>query len=115
GWLVLGGVGLVRRRVRPSAAPSVPAVSTAAVSTPAVRPGRVLTTSLSVVAALVALAVLGAVAAMPTVVDVGFLGWVDFPVPVRLALHAPLLLALATIALAGLLATGARRGWWATP
>ena len=115
GWLVLGGVGLVRRRVRPSAAASVPAVSTPAVSTSAVRPGRVITTSVSVVAALVALAVLGAVAAMPALVDVGFLGRVDFPVPVRLAVHAPLLLTLATIALAGLLATGARRGWWATP
>ena len=55
---------------------------------------------------------MAAILAMPGLVDVGFLGWMDFPIPVRLAFHLPLAVALLTAGLAALLAAGTLRHWW---
>lgn len=44
--------------------------------------------------------------------DVGFLGWLDFPLPLRLAVHLPLAVAVLATVLAGLLVVGAVQHWW---
>jgi uncharacterized membrane protein YfcA len=49
---------------------------------------------------------------MPGLVDVGFLGRLAFPAPVRLSLHLPLAVALLAAILVVLLAAGALRHWW---
>jgi CubicO group peptidase (beta-lactamase class C family) len=66
-------------------------------------------------ASLVSLMVLGdvaLVAALPGLVDSGFVGWLDFPLGQRLALHAPLAFAGLVGALIGVGAIGWIRGWW---
>jgi len=50
--------------------------------------------------------------AVPGFADVGFLGWMAFPLPVRLALHLPLAVTLLAAALGALLAAGVLRHWW---
>ena len=52
---------------------------------------------------------------VPGLVDVGYLGWMPFPPPVRLLLHLPLAAAVLAAALVALLATGALRQWWSQP
>ena len=49
---------------------------------------------------------------MPALVDVGVLGGIAFPLPVRLAIHLPLAVALLAAGLAALLVAGALRHWW---
>ena len=73
-----------------------------------------MTTAVAAAGALAALATIAALAALPGLVDVGFLGSMAFPLPVRLALHLPLAVTLLTAGLAALLVTGARRHWWTT-
>jgi hypothetical protein len=45
-------------------------------------------------------------------VDVGFLGWMAWPIPFRLALHLPLAVTLLAAGLGMLLLLGATRRWW---
>jgi CubicO group peptidase (beta-lactamase class C family) len=105
GWLLAGSAAsLLRRRA---------ASRSSTVRTPwGGHTGRRLTTTVAAVAALAALATIAALAALPGLVDVGFLGWMAFPLPVRLALHLPLAVTLLTAGLAALLVTGALRQWW---
>ena len=61
---------------------------------------------------VVALAAIGLIAAIPALVDSGFLGWVAFPLAQRLALHLPLAVAILAGGLALLVAFGWARQWW---
>jgi hypothetical protein len=76
------------------------------------RTGRPLTTAVAAVGALTALLTVAAIAALPGLVDVGFLGAMETPLPVRLAFHLPLAVALLAAGLAALLVAGASRHWW---
>jgi hypothetical protein len=49
---------------------------------------------------------------LPGIVDVGFLGRMLSPLPMRIALHLPLAVAVLAVGLAALLVTGALRHWW---
>jgi hypothetical protein len=49
---------------------------------------------------------------LPGLVDVGFLGGLPFPLPLRLLLHLPLAVTVLAVALVALLVAGALRGWW---
>ena len=62
--------------------------------------------------ALTTVGVAVAVRLVPGLVDVGFLGSLPFPLPVRLLFHLPLAVAVLAVALVALLVTGAVRGWW---
>ena len=67
------------------------------------------------VEALAALLVLGSVAlvaAMPGLVDSGFMGWVDFPIAMRLAFHLPLALAVLGAGTVWVTAAGWVGHWW---
>ncbi len=105
GWLLAGSAASLLRRRAASRSPTVRAPRGG-------HTGRRLTTAVAAVAALAALATIAALAALPGLVDVGFLGWMAFPLPVRLALHLPLAVTLLTAGLAALLVTGALRHWW---
>jgi hypothetical protein len=52
------------------------------------------------------------VAALPAGVEAGFLGWLEWPWPLRLALHVPLALLVAAGSLAILTGVGWARRWW---
>jgi CubicO group peptidase (beta-lactamase class C family) len=109
GWLVACSVTSARRRrgARRSQMVDVPSRGD--------RIGRRLTTTVATLATLAALITVTAILAMPGLVDVGFLGWMKFPIPVRLAFHLPLAVALLTLSLAALLLTGGLRRWWTPP
>ena len=63
-------------------------------------------------ASITALGTMGLLAAAPGLVDSGFLGWVNFPLPVRLALHLPLAVAILAGAVTVLAVLGWARRWW---
>ncbi len=105
GWLVAGSVASLRRRRRAGRSWTVGAPRGG-------RTGRRVTAVVAAAGALAALATVAAVGAVPGVVDVGFLGWMAFPLPVRLAFHLPLAVALLAAAFAALLVAGALRHWW---
>ena len=105
GWLVAGSAASIRRRRRAGRSSPVWAP-------PGGRTGRRLTTAVAAVGALTALVAVAAIRAMPALVDVGFLGRMAFPLPVRLAFHLPLAVALLAAGLGALLVAGARRHWW---
>ena len=105
GWFVAGLGASLRRRRRAGRS------STAYVPRDG-RTGRPLTTAVAAVGALAALVTVAAVAALPGLVDVGFLGAMATPLPVRLAFHLPLAVALLAAGLAALLVAGASRHWW---
>jgi hypothetical protein len=68
--------------------------------------------AVATVTALVTLATVALIAAMPGLVDSGFLGWLDLPVAQRFAFHLPaalIVLGGCTVALA---AVGWVRHWW---
>ncbi|MGN6578113.1 MAG: serine hydrolase domain-containing protein [Nocardioides sp.] len=73
---------------------------------------RAATVTVAAAAAAAALVSVAGVAAVPGVVDVGFLGRLAFPLGVRLLLHLPLVLTVLTSGLLLLLAAGAVRRWW---
>jgi CubicO group peptidase (beta-lactamase class C family) len=106
-WLVAGAAGLVvaalRRRRRPVSSP-VPAQER--------RGWRRVTATVGAAAALASLAIVTAITLIPGLVDVGFLGRVAFPVPVRLLTHLPLAEVALTGSLLLLMAVGAARRWW---
>ena len=95
GWLVAG-----LRRVGTPTPRSWPVVDGRCAAAGG-RTGRRLTTTVAAAGALAALVTVAAIRAMPGLVDVGFLGWMAFPLPVRLAFHLPLAVTL--------LAAGPRR------
>jgi CubicO group peptidase (beta-lactamase class C family) len=103
-WLVGGCVAAVlRRRGRRSPPPSDPG---------AARWGRRATVLVAVLAAVTAVGTAAGIRAVPGIVDVGFLGWMPFPLPVRALLHLPLATAALAVALVVLLVVGALRQWW---
>ena len=110
-WLVACVAGTVvaafRRRRRPPA--------------PSLDPNRFrrrgwrrVTVAVGAAAALASLATLAAITEIPGLVDVGFLGRVAFPVPVRLLIDLPLAVVVLTGCLVLLLAVGAVRRWWSS-
>ncbi len=99
GWLLAGCVALVRRR-----RPRQPHSSADRLSG---RRGRRATATVAACSALAALGTVAAIRAVPGLVDVGFLGWMPFELPIRLALHLPLVAAVLALALVALLAAGA--------
>ncbi|WP_405064874.1 hypothetical protein OG558_23310 [Kribbella sp. NBC_01510] len=86
--------------------------STVGAPPPGGRTWRRLTTTVAAAGALAALVTVAVIRAMPGLVDVGFLGWQEVPLPVRLAFHLPLAVTLLAVGLAVLLAAGALRHWW---
>jgi CubicO group peptidase (beta-lactamase class C family) len=68
-----------------------------------------------IVAAVTAIAVLGTVAlvaALPGLVDSGFLGWLDLPMILRLTVHLPMALAALAVCTAALVTRGCVGHWW---
>jgi CubicO group peptidase (beta-lactamase class C family) len=105
GWLVVGSVASVRRRLGRARGSTVG-------TPPGGRVGRRLTATVGIVGSVAALISVGAIRAIPGLVDVGFLGSMAFPFAVRLVLHLPLAVVLLVAGLAALLITGAARRWW---
>ena len=105
GWLLAGCVAWLRRR-RVARRPST------ADPPPAGRAGRRATVTVAAVGAFAALASVAAIRLLPGLVDVGFLGSLATRLPLRLAFHLPLAVALLTTALVALLVAGALRRWW---
>jgi CubicO group peptidase (beta-lactamase class C family) len=110
GWLVRAAIGSVRGRRRGAGASA--AFPVRARSSVPGRAWRRLTVAVCCAGAVTALAVVAAVAAVPGLVDVGFLGWAASPLPLRLALHLPLAAALLAGGLSVLLVAGAVGQWW---
>lgn len=106
GWLVAGIAASVRRRRRGTGRSSTPGPPAAG------RTGRRLTAAVAAVGALAALVTVALIRALPGLVDVGFLGRMAFPLPVRIAFHLPLAVALLAASLAALLVAGFLRHWW---
>ena len=77
------------------------------------RSGRVATTAIAAVGALAVLVTVAVIRTMPGLVDVGFLGWMAFTPPARLAFHLPLAVTFLATCLTALLMAGALRQWWA--
>jgi CubicO group peptidase (beta-lactamase class C family) len=103
-WLVLGLAALVRgRRRRHGASPVASGAGW----------GRRLTAVVATLGCIAALVTVAAVVVLPGLADVGFLGWIASPLPVRLAFHLPLAAVVLAASLTALLVTGARRRWWA--
>jgi CubicO group peptidase (beta-lactamase class C family) len=105
GWLVVGSVASLRRRLGRARGSTVD-------TPPGGRVGRRLTATVGIVGAIVALISVGAIRAIPGLVDVGFLGSLSSPLPMRLGFHLPLAVVLLAAGLAALLITGAVRRWW---
>ena len=106
GWLVTGSVAPVWRRRAADRS------STVGVPPPGGRTGRRLTTVVGAGGALAALATVAAILALPGLVDVGFLGGMEVPALLRLALHLPLAVTFLAAGLAALVTAGALRRWW---
>jgi hypothetical protein len=73
------------------------------------RTGRGLAAAFAGVAAIAGLVTVAAIRAMPGLVDVGFLGRMATPVPLRLAFHLPLAVSLLAAGLVTILVVGALR------
>ena len=82
---------------------------------PGGRVGRRATTTVAVLGALTAIITAIGIWVVPGIVDVGFLGWLPFPLPVRLLVHLPLAAAVFAGLLVALLTAGALRQWWSRP
>ncbi len=128
-WVVLGGAGLLAAwwllaglvstvrggRRRPEGAGQVagqPAGRVAAVAPTSPRGWRRLIAVAAALTAAFTLAAIGLLAAIPGLVDSGFVGWLEVPIAMRLVLHVPLALALAGGCLVVLAALGWARRWW---
>lgn len=101
-WLVGGVIGVVRRRRRGR----VDAIRAAG------QGWSRLLSILATAAALVVLASVGLMVVVPGLVDSGFIGWVELPPAIVLALHLPLALAALAVALVALGGIGWARAWW---
>jgi hypothetical protein len=109
GWLVAGVARLVVAALRSRRRSPSPTVEPSRILRPR---WRRVTVAVAATAGLFALVTVAALAVIPGLVDVGFLGGVAFPVPVRLLVHLPLAVVGLTGCLVLLLATGAARHWW---
>ena len=76
------------------------------------RAGRRATTAVAVLGALAAVATTAGIRLVPGLVDVGYLGWMPFRLPVRVLLHLPLATVVLAVMLVALLAIGAVEKWW---
>jgi CubicO group peptidase (beta-lactamase class C family) len=79
---------------------------------PTTRRWRRLAAAVATATALLMLGSVALVGWMPGLVDSGFLGWLELPVVMRLALHVPLALAVFGAAMAVLAAAGWVGRWW---
>jgi len=70
------------------------------------------TSALAFATALLALANVALLAGMPALVDSGFVGWIDVALPLRLALHLPLAVALLGPVLVGVVVVGLFQRRW---
>ena len=102
-WLLAAAVRARRRRQPPSAS-TQPAAQH--------RRWRQTTGVVAAATAIAALATVALVAALPGVVDSGFLGWLDLPVAARLAAHLPLTLAALSVCTVALASWGWVGHWW---
>lgn len=75
---------------------------------------RGIAAAVTALTALLALANVGLVAAMPGLVDSGFLGWLELPLAERLALHLPLVMAVLSIGTVALAVAGWIGRWWSS-
>ena len=102
-WLVTAAARSVRRRRRSQAAtiPKQPTTQS---------PPRIAGT-IATVTAVTALAAVALLVAAPTLVDSGFLGWLELPVAVRLDSHLPLALAVLAGCTVTLAVWGSARPW----
>ena len=106
GWFVAGGVTSIRRHRAGGDRPSTLRASTGS------EIGRRITTAVAGLGSLAALATVAAILALPGLVDVGFLGHMEVPLVLGLALHLPLAVASLAAAFAALLVAGALASWW---
>jgi CubicO group peptidase (beta-lactamase class C family) len=102
-WLAGGLVADARWRRRDRTGPEEPASR---------RGWGRLAAAVGAATALLALVMVALVVAVPAGVEAGFLGWLEWPWPLRLALHIPLALLVADIGLAILTGAGWARRWW---
>ena len=103
GWWLIGAVvATLRRRSRTTPA-DLPSSG---------RIGRRFAAIAAALTALLVLAAIGLVIAMPPMVESGFLGWLELPLAERLAMHVPIGLAASVGALVAIVAIGWRRRWW---
>ncbi len=86
-WLGAGGASAIRRRRRPGAEDQQAGAHLR---------WRLLTSTVATLTAVLALGTIALLAAIPRLVDSGFLGWLDFPLAERLILYLPLALAVAS-------------------
>lgn len=94
-WLV-GAVSRARRRARPTSAPG----------------WRRVVATVGALTAVLVIANAAVLVRAPGLVDSGFLGWLELPFVVRLALHLPLALTLAAACTVLLVVAGSLSGWW---
>jgi CubicO group peptidase (beta-lactamase class C family) len=115
-WAILGAAALlaatwlvanVARTVRRSG--SRPPLMDEPVTT---RRWRRLTGALATATALLMLGTVALIAWMPGLVDAGFIGWLELPAAMRLALHLPLALAVFGAGTAVIAAAGWVGRWW---
>ncbi len=103
-WLIAGLVSMIRRRR------SATDVARGPENTGTYR----LFLAAATLSAAFGLATIALVATIPGLVDSGFLGWLEFPLVQRLALHLPLALAVAAGCLLTLGVVGWVRRWWSS-
>jgi CubicO group peptidase (beta-lactamase class C family) len=102
-WLIAALVSRTQRRRRPAEPPEGSAMGH--------QRWRRLTDLAALLTATFAIGTIALVAVLPGLVDSGFLGWLDFPLAQRLALHLPMAFAIATGCLVALGVVGWTRGW----
>ncbi len=102
-WLAAGLLG-IRRRRRQSDGPPAEASG---------GPWRRTMSVIATLAAVFALATIALIALAPGLVDSGFLGWLELPPGLRLALHLPLAVALLAVSMVVFASVGWARRWWA--
>ncbi|WP_158293019.1 MULTISPECIES: serine hydrolase [Kribbella] len=102
-WLVGAAVREVRRHVSRSASDQQPSAS---------RRWRRIAALAALFTAVLTLGNAVRIARMPTLVDSGFLGWLDLPAAERLAAHLPLALAALGACTLVLVAAGWVLHWW---
>ena len=103
GWWLIGALGATLRRRSRATPADLPASGWI---------GRRLAAIAAALTALLALTAIGLVIAIPPIVESGFLGWLELPLAVRLAMHVPIGLAASSAALVVIVAIGWRRRWW---
>jgi len=104
-WLVAAGLRTARRLRSRSGSSGGPST---------LQPWRLFAAAVTTLTALLALGTVALIAWMPGLVDSGFLGWLDLPVVLRLALHLPLALAVVGACAVAVAAWGWLRRRWSS-